>query len=107
MLRERDRLVGLAVGVLGAVHDQHLGRAPGQLERRLDRLGQALADVGPTDEAVDHDLDRVGLVARQGDLAPVRQLERHAVDPHPGEALLGQVVEQRAVLALAPARPAP
>ena len=84
-----------------AVHHEHLGRAAGQLERGLDRLGQALAHVGPPDQAVDHDLDGVHLVAGQVDLGPLGQLERHAVDPDPGEALLGQVVEQRAVLALA------
>ena len=43
------------------------------------------------------------LVAGQAELGPVGQLERHPVDPDPGEALLGQVVEERAVLALAAA----
>ena len=85
------------------VHDQHLGRAAGQLQGGLDRLGQALAHVGPADEPVDDDLDGVHLVAGQADLGPVRQLERHPVDADPGEALLGQVVEQRAVLPLAAA----
>ena len=84
-----------------AVHHEHLGRAPGQLQGGLDRLGQTLAHVGPADQAVDHHLDGVHLVAGQVDLGPVGQLERHAVDPDPGEALLGQVVEQGAVLALA------
>ena len=100
MLREGDRLVALAA--LGPVHDEHLGGPAGERERGLDRLGQPLADVGPADQAVDHHLDGVGLVPRQRHLGPVRQLQRHAVDAHPGETLLGQVVEQRAVLALAP-----
>ena len=99
VLGEGDGLVALAA--VGPVHDQHLGRPAGELERRLDRLGQALADVVPADEAVDHHLDGVHLVAGQVDLGPLGQLERDAVDPDPGEALLGQVVEQGAVLALA------
>ncbi len=102
MLGEGDGLVGLTGRAIArAVHDEHLGRAPRQLERGLDRLGQALADVVAPDEAVDDDLDRVHLVAGQVDLGPLRQLEGHPVDPDPGEALLGQVVEERAVLALA------
>ncbi len=104
VLGEGDGLVlGALAPLARAVHDEHLGRAPRQLERGLDRLGQALADVVAPDEAVDDDLDGVHLVAGQVDLGPLRQLEGHAVDPDPGEALLGQVVEQRAVLALAAA----
>ena len=90
----------LVAGAL-AVHDQHLGRAAGQAQRRLDGLGQALAHVGPADQAVHHDLDGVHFVPGQVDVGPLGQLQRHAVDPDPGEALLGQVVEQGAVLALA------
>ena len=41
------------------------------------------------------------LVAGQVELGPVGQLDGGPVDPDPGEALLGQVVEQGAVLALA------
>ena len=44
----------------------------------------------------------MGLVASQVGLGPVGQLQRDAVDPDPGEALLGQVVEKGGVLALAP-----
>ena len=84
------------------VHDQHFGRASRELQGRLDGLGQALADVVAADEAVDDHLDRVHLVAGEVDLGPVGQLERDPVDPDPGEALLGQVVEQGAVLPLAP-----
>ena len=99
VLGEGDGLVVL--GVTRPVHHEHLGRPPGQLERRLDRLGQALAHVVTPDEAVDDHLDGVHLVAGQGHLGPVGQLQGDAVDPDPGEALLGQVVEQRGVLALA------
>ncbi len=84
-----------------SVHHEHLGRAAGQLQGGLDRLGQPLAHVGPADQAVDDDLDGVHLVAGQVDVGPLGELQRHPVDPHPGEALLGQVVEQGAVLALA------
>ena len=84
-----------------AVHHEHLGRAAGQLQGGLDRLGEALAHVGPADQAVDDDLDGVHLVAGQVDLGPLGELEGHPVDPDAGEALLGQVVEQGAVLALA------
>ena len=84
------------------VHDQDLGRAAGQLQGGLDRLGQALADVVAPDEPVHHHLDGVGLVAGQVGLGPIGQLQGDAVDPDPGEALLGQVVEKRGVLALAP-----
>ena len=90
----------LAAVVL-AVHHQHLGGPAGQLQRRLDGLGQALAHVGPADQAVHHDLDRVHLVAGQVDVSPVGELEGDAVDAHAGEALLGEVVEEGAVLALA------
>ena len=83
------------------VHDQDLGRTAGELESRLDRLGQALPNVVAADEAVDHHLDGVGLVAGQVDLGPVGQLEGDAIDSDPGETLLGQVVEQGRVLPLA------
>ena len=83
------------------VHHEHLGRAAGQLQGGLDRLGQALAHVGPADQAVHHDLNGVHFVAGQVDVGPLGELQRHPVDPDPGEALLGQVVEQGAVLALA------
>ena len=62
----------VAVGV-----DHHdLGRPPGQRQGRLDRLGQALADVVPADQPVDHHLDGVLLVAGQVDLGPLGQLDR-------------------------------
>ena len=82
-------------------HQQDLGRPTGEAQRRLDRLGQALADGVVADQPVHHHLDGVLLVAGEGDRGPVGQLDRLAVDPHPGEALPGEVVEQRAVLPLA------
>ncbi len=100
VLGEGDGLVGLGVGP--PVHDQDFGRAAGQLQGGLDRLGQALADVAAPDQPVHHHLDGVGLVAGQVDLGPIGQLQGDSVDPDPGEALLGQVVEEGGVLALAP-----
>ena len=99
VLGERDALVGRVVP--RPVHDQHFGRAAGQFQRRLDRLGQPLADAVAPDQAVDHHLDGVDLVAGQRDLGPLGELDRDAVHPDPGEALLGQIVEQGAVLPLA------
>jgi hypothetical protein len=94
-------------GVAGAVdprpvHDQDLGRAAGQLEGGLDGLGQSLANAVPADQAVDHDFDGVDLVAGQGDIGALGELDRDAVHPDAGESLLGQIVQQGAVLALAP-----
>ncbi len=98
VLAEGDGLVLL--GPLGRRH-RHLGRATGEAERRLDRLGQPLADAVAADQAVDHHLDGVLLVAGQVHVLAVGQLDHLAVDPDPGEPLLGHVVEEAAVLALA------
>ncbi len=56
-------------------------------------------------EAVDDDLDRVLLVAGQalGALEELVDVDDLAVDPGPHEALPGEVLEQRVVLALAAA----
>ena len=91
---------GLLLGPVGVDHD-HLGHAVGQAQGRLHRLGEALADVVAPHQAVHHHLDGVLLVAGQVQRAAVGQLHRDAVDPGPGEALLGQVVEEGPVLALA------
>ena len=99
MLAEGD---GLLLGPVGA-HDDHLGHALGQREGGLERLGQAAADVVPADQPVDHHLDGVLLVAGQLDLVAVGQLDGGPVHPHPGEPLLGEVVEEGAVLPLAAA----
>ena len=91
---------GLLLGAVGVDH-HHLGHPFGQRQRRLQRLGQPAADVVPPDQPVDHHLDGVLLVAGQVELGPVGQLDGGPVHPGPGEPLLGQVVEQGAVLALA------
>ena len=97
MLAEGDGLVLDAVGA----HDHHLGGAPGERERGLDRLGQPAPDPVAQHQAVDDDLDGVLLVAGERGRRPFGQLEGEPVHPDAGEALLGQVVEQPAVLALA------
>ena len=54
-------------------------------------------------EPVDDDLDRVVLVAGEPRPSRVGELDDLAVDAGPGEALLGELVEQALVLALAAA----
>ena len=88
----------------GPGDDLDLDHALGQLERRLDRVGQAALDALTPHQAVDHHLDRVLLVPGQpvAVLQEVRDVDGVAVDPGPHEALGGQVLQQRLVLALPP-----
>ncbi len=106
VLGEGEGVVGLAVLGLAdrlavAAHDLDLGHAVGQPQGRLQRVGEAALDALPHHEAVDDDLDGVLLVAGQVDL--VGELVDLAVDAGPGEALGGQVGEERLVGALAAA----
>ena len=94
VLAEHD---GLGLTVLG--HQLDLGHAFGQPQRRLDRLGEPPLDAILLHQPVDDHLDGVHLVAGQVDV--VAQLVQVAVDDGPGESLLGQVLEQRLVGALA------
>ena len=96
VLGEGDELLGPVVG-----DDADLGDAVGEAQRRLHRLGEALADVVAPDQPVHDDLDGVLLVAGQVQRGALGQLDHLAVDPGPGEALLGQVVEEGLVLPLA------
>jgi hypothetical protein len=91
---------GLLLGAVGVDHD-HLGHPFGQGEGGLEGLGESAPDVVPAHQTIDDDLDGVLLVAGQVEVGPVGQLYGDAVHPGPGEPLLGQVVEERAVLALA------
>ena len=79
--------------------DLDLGDALGQPQRRLEGVGEPALDALALHEAVDDDLDRVLLVAGEVDL--LGELVQLAVDPGPGEALGGEVGEQRLVGALA------
>ena len=73
----------------------------GQRHGGLDRVGQALAQVAAHDEAVDHDRDVVLVLLVEDDL--VLEHPQLAVDLRPREALRAQLLEDLAVLALAPA----
>ena len=72
----------------------------GELERGLERVGDAPPDVRLGDQAVDDDLDRVLVVLGQAD--GLGELADLAVDPRAREPLPRQVAEQLLVLALAP-----
>ncbi len=98
VLAEGERL-GLALTVLG--HQLDLGHAVGQLEGRLERLGEPPVDALALHQPVDDDLDGVRLVAGQVEL--VGELVDLAVDARPGEALARQVGHERLVVALATA----
>ncbi len=93
---------GLLLGAVGVDHHD-LGHALGQRQRRLERFGEPPADVVPADQAIDHHLDGVLLVAGHVEVGAVGQLDHGPVHPGPGEPLLGQVAEQGAVLTLATA----
>ncbi len=82
-----------------AVGLHHHGAPVGVAQRRLERLGQALARVFPHAQAVHDDVDRVLAVLRK----PRRSVElvHRAVDPHAGESLGAKLVEELRLLALA------
>jgi hypothetical protein len=72
----------------------------GQLERRLDRVGETPAVLGAHDEAVDDNGDAVVLPpVERGRVGELHQL---AVDHGTDEALLARALEQLAELALPP-----
>ena len=91
------------VGLTLAADDLQLGDAVGQLERRLQRVGQPAGDALAHHQAVDDDLDLVLLVAGQPfrALQELVDLDDLTIDPGPDVALAGEVLEQRVVLALA------
>ncbi len=96
VLAEGERL---GLGLVAPGDDVDLGDAVREAQRGLERIGQATVDALPLDEPVDDDLDGVLLVAGQLDL--VGELVELSVDPGPGEALGGEVGEERVVGALA------
>ena len=104
-LGHRDAADGAAV-LLGEGLDrarlgvEHLDEPFGELERRLDRVGEAAAIVGAHDEAIDDDRDGVVLPAVQ--LRRIGDLDERAVDVGANEALLAHGLEQLAELTLAP-----
>jgi len=99
MLAEGQGVVPALVRLVGiALDDLHLGHPVGQAQRRLQRVGEAPLDPVPTNQPVDDHFDGVDLVASQ--LRRLGQLVHLAVDPGPGEALAGQLLEQALILAL-------
>ena len=94
----RARLPRRVVGRVGRVE---IGEAFGELERRLEAVGEARLDAFADDDAVDHHLDvvLVFLVERGGVLDRVEL----AVDADAGEAGLLPLGELLAILALAAA----
>jgi hypothetical protein len=91
--REQQRL---ALRRVHGLHDRH---AVAQLQRGLERFGEALLDVRARLEAVDHRLDGVLLAQRQRRHRV--DLVQHAVHAHPHVALRAQLVEHLLLLALA------
>ncbi len=84
-----------AIGVLD-LHDP-LGQADGG----LDRVGEALAQVGPHDEPIDHDRDVVLVLLVELDV--LLEPAQLAVHLHAREALGAELLEELPVLTLAPA----
>ena len=105
VLGERERLGGVAVADVSARDDLHLRDALGEAERGLERVGEPTLDPRPAHQPVDHDLDRVLLVALEPDdvatADEVGELVQIAVDPYAREALARELLEQPFVLALA------
>jgi hypothetical protein len=89
--------MGRVIGVFEG-DDQVAG---GEFEAEFDGFGEAGADVGPRDEAVDDNFDVVPHLAIQRQL--IAQQHDAAVDARPDEALLLQVDEKVFELALLPA----
>ena len=90
--------VGVVLGQVDLLDDDQPLRQP---QRRLHRVGEALANALADDEPVDDDLDVVleALVEGRG----VVEALGGAVDAHPVEAASAQLTEELGVLALAAA----
>src|SRR6202042_3519593 len=84
---------------LTAVDELYLHQSTRQRHGRLDRIGEALAQILLHDQAVHHDRDVVLELLVQHDL--LIQAPQLTVDLRPGEALRSQLLELLAVLTLA------
>ncbi len=94
-LRGKDRLLA-QIGVLGD------GDSLGEIEGRLERIGEPVAEIGGDDDPIDDDRDVVlQVLVERPDLVELQHL---AVDLDPLKAALPQIDEFLAVFALAPAR---
>ena len=87
-------------GDLTALHVLDVDEALGPRHRRLDAVGQALAQVVAHHQAVDHDRDVVLVLLVEDDV--LLEPAQLAVHLHAREALGAQLLEELAVLALAP-----
>ena len=96
----RDTRVTVGVRGVARRHDLDLDQPVRLRHRRLDRVREALAHVVAHDQPVDHDRDVVLVALVQHDR--LLQHAHAAVDPHARKALGAQLVQQLAVLALAP-----
>ena len=102
-LRQADAVLGAgeALGERHRLAVDHVDRDEpvGELERRLDRVRQPVAQVVLHHEPVDDDLDRVLELLVELDL--LVEVARLAVHLHAREALAAQLLEEVLVLALA------
>ena len=102
---------GGAFGDLLPGDDLDLGYARGQPQSRLDRVGEPALDTLAQHQPVHHDgdvvhlvtgqLQAVGTAGQSGGAREVGELDQLAVDDGPGEALPGEIGQQRVVGALA------
>ena len=90
----------LAEGQGGTVDHLHLGHALGDVERRLQRVGETALDPLTPHQPVDHHLDGVLDIAVELDL--LGELVDLAVDARPAEAVPGEICQEGLVFALAP-----
>ena len=87
--------------LLGAVHHRNGYQALGELERRVQRLGQTRGDAGLHQQAVDDDFNIVILAAIEAGRL-VKRI-KHAIDAHARVSGARQFIELLAVFALAAA----
>ena len=88
-------------GHLAGLHVLDVDDALGARHGGLDRVREPLAQVGPHHEPVDHDRDVVLVLLVEDDV--LLEPAQLAVDLHAREAVAAQLLEELAVLALAPA----
>ena len=100
LLREGQRLA-LRLEVAVARHELHRDDPVGERRGGLDRVDQTLAHVGAHHQPVDDDRHIVLDLAIE--LEEIVEAVQFAVDQHAREALDAEVLEQLAVLPLAPA----
>ncbi len=95
---------GLAVRAVDS-HELDLGDAVGQLQGRLQRVGETPLDAVAAHETIDDDFNLVLLVPRQALVAlqELGDVDHFAVDSGADVALAGEILQQRVVVTLATA----